>query len=152
MCTVFWDRKSVLIVEFFFQGSTINTGVYCDTLKKVRHAIQNKRHGMLSRGIVMLHDNARPHTAATTQGFIATFSREQFDHSPYSPDLAPSDFHVFLYLKTFLGGLLFHDNEVKEAVNTWFASQVASFYNAGIEKLVPCYDRCLNSGGNYVKK
>jgi hypothetical protein len=32
----------------------------------------------------------------------------------YSPDLAPSDFHVFLHLKTFLGGRRFHDDsEVK---------------------------------------
>jgi hypothetical protein len=51
---------------------------------------------------------------------------------PYSPDLAPSDFHVFLHLITFLGGRQFHDDEVKEAVNTWFASQVALFYNTGI--------------------
>jgi hypothetical protein len=58
---------------------------------------------------------------------------------------------VFLHLKTFLSGQWFH-NEVKEAVNTCFASQVASFYNAGIQKLVPHYKKCLNNGGNYVKK
>jgi hypothetical protein len=46
---------------------------------------------------------------------------------PQSPDLAPNDFHVFLHLKTFLGGRRFHDDEVKEAVNTWFASQATSF-------------------------
>jgi hypothetical protein len=43
----------------------------------------------------------------------------------------PSDFYVFLHLKTFLGGWRFHDNRVKEAVNTRFALQVASFYDAG---------------------
>jgi hypothetical protein len=61
---------------------------------------------------------------------------------------------VFPHLKTFLGGLQFHnDNRVKEAIiNTWFASQAASFYNAGIQKLVPRYDKCLNNGGNYVEK
>jgi hypothetical protein len=60
---------------------------------------------------------------------------------------------VFLHLKTSLGGRQFHDDsEVKEAVNTWFASQAASFYNEGIQKLVPCYDKCLNNGGNYVEK
>jgi hypothetical protein len=60
--------------------------------------------------------------------------------------LAPSDFPVFLHLKTFLAGRRFHgDNEVKEAVNTWFASQAASFYDAGIQKLAPCYDKCLNN-------
>jgi histone-lysine N-methyltransferase SETMAR len=74
----------------------------------------------------MLHDNARPHTAAATEDLIATFGWEQFDHSPYSPDIAPSDFRVYLHLKTFLDGRRFQkDNEVKEAVNTWFASQAA---------------------------
>jgi hypothetical protein len=71
----------------------------------------------------MLYDNARPHTAASTQDLIATFGWEQFDHPPYSPDLVPSDFHVLLHLKTFLGDRWFHDdNEVKETVNTWSAS------------------------------
>jgi hypothetical protein len=91
----------------------------------------------------MLHDNARPHTAAATQNLIATFGWEQFHHPPYSSDLAPRDFLVFLHLKTFLGGRRFHDNKVKEAINTWFASQEASFYEAGIQKLVPHYDKCL---------
>jgi histone-lysine N-methyltransferase SETMAR len=99
------------------------------------------KRGILSRGAVMLHDNARPHTAAATQ-----------DHPPYSPDLAPSDFHVFLHLKTYLGDRQFHNDEVKEAVNTWFASQVASLYDTGIQKLEPYYDKCLNNGGNYVEK
>jgi histone-lysine N-methyltransferase SETMAR len=66
---------------------------------------------------------------------------------PYSPDLEPSDFHVFLHQKTF-----HDDKEVKEAVNTWFSTQAASFYDAGIQKLVPRHDRCFNSGGNYVEK
>jgi hypothetical protein len=29
MCTVFWYRKSVLLVEFLLQGSTINAGGRC---------------------------------------------------------------------------------------------------------------------------
>jgi histone-lysine N-methyltransferase SETMAR len=100
----------------------------------------------------MLHDNACPHTATATQDLIVTFGWKQFDHPPYSPDLAPSDFHVFLHLKTFLCGRRFHDdNEVKEAVNTQFSSQAASFPDAGIQKPVPRYDKCLNNGGNYVE-
>ena len=113
MCTVFWDRKGVLLVDFLPQG---NTCVYCDTLKKLRCAIQNKQRGMLSWGVVMIHDNACPHTAAAMQNLITTFGWEQFDHLPYSPDLAPSDFHLFLHLKSFLAGQQFHDDEVKETL------------------------------------
>ena len=100
----------------------------------------------------VIHDNARPHTAAATQNLITTFGWEQFDHPPYSPDLAPSDLHLFLHLKSFLAGRRLHDNEVKEAVTTCFASQAASFYDEGIQKLVQRYDKCLNNGGNYVEK
>ena len=101
----------------------------------------------------MIHDNARPHTAAATQNLITTFGWEQFDHPPYNPDLAPSDFHLFLHLKSFLAGWQFHnDNEVKETVTTCITSQVTSFYDDGIQKLVQRYDTCLNNGGNYVRK
>jgi hypothetical protein len=34
----------------------------------------------------------------------------------------------------------------------WFSSQAASFYDAGIKKLVSRQDKCLNNGGNYVEK
>jgi histone-lysine N-methyltransferase SETMAR len=53
-------------------------------------------------------------------------------HPPYSPDLAPRDFHFFLHLKSFLAGQRFHDDEVREAVTTCFASQAASVYHEGI--------------------
>jgi hypothetical protein len=36
--------------------------------------------------------------------------------------------------------------------NAGFASQATSFYDAGIQKLVPLYDKCLNNGANYVEK
>ena len=85
------------------------------------------------QGVVMIHDNTRPHTAAATQNLITTFGWEQFDHPPYNPDLAPSDFHLFLHLKSFLAGRQLHDDEVKETVTTGFTSQAASFYDEGIQ-------------------
>jgi len=93
ICTVFWDRQGVLLVEFLSQDTTINSAVYCEMLKKLRRAIQNKRRGMLSATILLLHDNARPHSAAQTQDLITSFKWEKMDHPPYSPDLPPSDYH-----------------------------------------------------------
>ena len=153
MCTVFWDRQGVLLVDFLSRGQTINANSYCETLKKLRSAIKNKRRGMLSRGTVFIHDNARPHTANVTKQLLADFAWEQFNHPPYSPDLAPSDFHLFLHMKSFMGGQNFNeDDEVKKAISAWLQSQASSFYDEGIQKLVPRYDKCLNNGGNYVEK
>ncbi|KDR24502.1 hypothetical protein L798_10791, partial [Zootermopsis nevadensis] len=76
-------------------------------------------------------------------------------YSPYSPDLAPSDFHLFLHLKKFLSGQcqrFENDREAEMVVTQWVPSQAADFYDTGIQKLVPRYDKCLNSGGEYVEK
>jgi histone-lysine N-methyltransferase SETMAR len=72
---------------------------------------------------------------------------------PYSQDLAPSDFHLFLHLKKFLAGQRFNnDEDVKRAVQKWLSSRAATFYDEGIQKLVSRYDKCLNNGVNYVEK
>jgi len=71
---------------------------------------------------------------------------------PYSHDLAPSDFHLFLHLKKFLGGKRFDEDDLKDAVQKWLTSQVAAFYEEGIQKPLPRYDKCLNNGGKYVEK
>jgi hypothetical protein len=64
MTAIFWDKKRVLTVEFMQQETTMTSQVYCETAKKLRRAIQNKRRGMLTSGVVLLHDNARPHARA----------------------------------------------------------------------------------------
>ena len=70
------------------------------------------------------------------------------DHPPYSPDLVPSDFHLFLHLKKFLGGKQFDgDSDLKDVVQKWLTSQAAAFYEEDIQKLVSCYD----NGSKYVK-
>jgi hypothetical protein len=64
-------------MEFMLQGPTITSQVYCETVKKkLRRAIQNKRRGMLISGVVLLHDNVCPHTAACTQALLAHFNWE----------------------------------------------------------------------------
>ncbi|KAJ4446902.1 hypothetical protein ANN_13603 [Periplaneta americana] len=136
MATVFWDHKGVLLLDFMPKGTTINANRYCETLRKLWRAIQNKRRGMLSRGVVLLHDNARPHTATSTRELLDQFGWEIFDHPPYSPDLAPSDFHLFTKLKDFLGCTRFgSDEELKKTVNTWLNELAAEEYNTGILKL-----------------
>jgi hypothetical protein len=92
MATVFWDRKGVLLIGFMPQGTTINAESYCATLRRLRYAIQNQRRGILSSGMMLLHDNVRPHAGARTQAMLQEFGWEVFEHPAYNPDLASSDF------------------------------------------------------------
>ncbi len=54
-----------------------------------------------------MQDNACPHIADRPQRLLKDFKWEIFEHSMYSPDLIPSDFHAFPQLKTELGGRYF---------------------------------------------
>jgi len=74
-------------------------------------------------------------------------------HPPYSPDLAPSDYRFFLHIKSLLGGKHFDDDDdLKDAVQKWLKSQVAVFYEEGVQNLGTRYDKCLNNGSEYVEK
>ncbi|GFV43224.1 histone-lysine N-methyltransferase SETMAR [Trichonephila clavipes] len=70
---------------------------------------------------------------------------EMVSHPPYSPDLAPSDFHLFPELKKNLGGF----EEVQNAVVNFLHGQAAEFYHSGLKKWVPRMQKC---NGDYVEK
>ncbi|GBO03806.1 hypothetical protein AVEN_130209-1 [Araneus ventricosus] len=93
---VFWDAKGVNWIYFFTSG-TINAVRYCDTLTKLKSAIQRKTPGLLSRAILFLDDNARPNTARVTKEDIRHLGWERWVDPVFSPDLAPSDLELFLH-------------------------------------------------------
>ncbi|GFV60481.1 histone-lysine N-methyltransferase SETMAR [Trichonephila clavipes] len=65
---------------------------YCDTLSKLKGMNRKKRPRLFKSGVLMLDDNAIPHSSTATQNHIATVGLERLY---YSLDLAPSDFHLF---------------------------------------------------------
>jgi histone-lysine N-methyltransferase SETMAR len=100
-----------------------------------------------------LHDNATPHTAGETRETIEKMGSEILEQPPHSPDLAPSDFHLFGKLKEHLSGKRFaSDQEVKNETRNWLTNLDTNFYAEGILKSVSCWDKCLNLFGDYMEK
>jgi histone-lysine N-methyltransferase SETMAR len=60
--------------------------------------------------VSFLKDNAHPHVAARTMDTIQKLKLYILPHPPYSPDLAPSDYHFFNPLKKHVGGKSFRNN------------------------------------------
>ncbi|XP_037572224.1 histone-lysine N-methyltransferase SETMAR-like [Dermacentor silvarum] len=117
LLTAFFDVRGLLLVEFLEHRRTINSDVKCETLRRLGRSIKNKILGLLTEGVVLLHDNARPHVSRVTDAELAKFKWEQLDHSPYSPDMSPCDFNVFGPLKKHLKRKRFNlANELKDAV------------------------------------
>lgn len=153
MLTLFWDADGWIHVDWLPPKTTITGNYYANVLNELRQSIKAKRRGKVTKGVMLLHDNAPAHSARVAQEALHSCKFEQLPHPPYSPDLAPSDFHVFRKLKMDLKGQRFdNDDDVKAAVMGWLDSQTVTFWREGIEK---CRDRwlwCFNIDGDYVEK
>jgi histone-lysine N-methyltransferase SETMAR len=76
-----------------------------------------------------LHDNAPAHRALATQKKLALLGFQCLDHPPYSPDLAPSDYHLFPILKKQLKGSHFSsDAEVIAAAGPGRTDKLLNFF------------------------
>jgi hypothetical protein len=74
---------------------TINAQYYSTLLnKRVKPAIRSKRRRR-QNSVFFLQDNVRPHTAALMMATPLKLKWDVLPHPPYSPDLAPSDYHLF---------------------------------------------------------
>jgi len=93
---------------------------------QLKDILKEKYCGQVTKGFLFLHDNALGHRALATQKKLAYLSFHCLDHPPYSPDLAPSDYHLFPELKKQLQGRHFSsDEEVIAAAETWLDGQTS---------------------------
>ncbi|KZC06802.1 Histone-lysine N-methyltransferase SETMAR [Dufourea novaeangliae] len=102
------------------------------------------------KGPILLHDNARPHVSRITVQKLNELGYETLPHPSYSPDLSPTDYHLFKHLEMFLREKNFKTPAAaKNAVEEFIASKTPEFYNTGINKLVLRRQKCIESNGSY---
>ena len=83
--------------ELLKPGESVNSKRYQNQLVQLNHSLLVKcpecvnKHGK----IILLHDNATPHTFKVVKSMLKDMKWEVLTHLRYSPDLAPSDFHLF---------------------------------------------------------
>jgi [histone H3]-lysine36 N-dimethyltransferase SETMAR len=148
---VSWDTQGVVHAENIEAGMTINAELYSEILERVAEALRANRPERQPSDVIFLHDNALPHTARRTQSKLAELGWEILDHPPYSPDMAPSDFHLFLSLKDNIVGQKF---ESRAAVERWldafYRSKPSSFFGRGIRKLLNRWRGVMDFEGGYA--
>ncbi|KAE9418517.1 hypothetical protein Angca_003441, partial [Angiostrongylus cantonensis] len=54
------------------------------------------------KGPILFHDNCRPPVAEPELQKFNELGYETLAHSPYSPDLSPTDYHFVKHLENFL--------------------------------------------------
>ncbi|KAG5324276.1 MOS1T transposase, partial [Pseudoatta argentina] len=120
----------------------------------VPRALKEKRPLYAQRHdkVILLHDNARPHVAKPVKTYLETLKWEVLPHPPYSPDIAPSDFHLFRSMAHSLADRRFHSyEEAQKWIDSWIASKDMSFFRRGIHVLPERWEKVVSSDGQYFK-
>jgi len=154
MLCVWWDQKGIIYYELLKPGETVNTERYQQQMIKLNQVLRQKRPEYQKRQhkVILLHDNAPAHAAKRTKETIETFGWEILSHAAYSPDLAPSDYHLFTSMGHALADERFTDyKNVEEWLDEWFSSKEENFFWRAIHKLPERWESCVAIDGNYFE-
>lgn len=148
MLSVWWDTQCIIYHEFLPHNTTVTATLYTDQLERLKTKLASVRPGR--EKVLFLHDNARPHIAKMTRQKLLELGWEILPHPPYSPDIAPSDYHLFRSLDNHLRGKVFaNEDSLKTEITNFFAAKPSSFYKAGIEALPERWRKIVDTDGDY---
>jgi hypothetical protein len=150
MLCIWWDMGGIFHYELLERNLTVAAERYCQQLCRLEEAIQQKRTGR-RHGVILQHDNPQPHTTNMTNAAIQELDWEILPHPPYSPDLAPSDYHLFCSLSNNLRGVSFNnDAELQNWLDDFFTAKPADFSKRGILNLPERWEAVVSNGGEYI--
>jgi len=153
LASIFWDQEGILLIDYLPNGQTINAEYYLSLLVQLKDILKEKRRGKFTKEVLFLHDNAPAHRALATQKKLVYLGFQCLYHPSYSPDLAPSDYHLFPGLKKQLKVRHFSsDAEAIAAVETWLDGQLTEFFFlSGLQELEQRAKKCTELRGEHVE-
>ena len=153
MLLTFFDTRGIVHYEFVPTGQTVTQVYYLEVLEGLREKVRRQRPELFANNSwTLYHDNAPAHMALSVRESLATKQITVSEHQAYSPDLAPSDFFLFLKIKEILKGKHFDDTD--DIRNNTMAALKAipqnQFQNC-FEGWTRRWHRCIASQGEYFE-
>jgi hypothetical protein len=108
MITIAWNPLGFPLIVALPEGHNVSTKYCCDNILA---ALTQFQPGDDRRKLVVQADNARTHAAQNWGTFCEENGLRFAPHPPYPPDVAPSDFFLFGYVKERLKGMAFSSYE-----------------------------------------
>ena len=122
MFCVWWGVKGVIYWELLPEKNTVTGTVYRAQISRFNE--QFDIVGPRGPKVYFQHDNARPHASETVRQKLDSLGWTVIPHPPYSPDLAPSDYHIFVSLSNHLRGKNYRDEEELKSFSSVFRFSV----------------------------
>lgn len=152
MFIVAYDVSGVILHHAVPPRVTVDAAYYCRFLEHhLRPALRRKRHFMVQHPII-LHDNARCHTAAAVRDLLRRWQWEILEHPPYSPDMSPCDYDLFSKVKEPLRGNRYNTREaIIHAVGRSIRNINRNGRADGVRRLPNIWQKVISNAGDYIE-
>ena len=116
MITIIWGVNRPYIIDDLPEGEHYNSVYFIEhILKPLTGIIDVIWPRRINRKIWLHLDNCQVHNSQLTQNAIKDSEFKRAPHPAYSPDLAPSDFFLFGFIKEQLRGQSFKTEDLYKA-------------------------------------
>ena len=149
MISVFWSSSGMHIIRMLPPGEKFIKSYFIDEVMVPLMEALSQKKGMKKKKRIFFHfDDASPHSIDRT---LSEMGYNRLPHPPYSPDLAPSDFFLFGYLKNLIEGKEFETpdqlfQEVSKILRSISKGILSDAYDEWMDRL----NRCIELDGEYV--
>jgi len=151
MVSIIFRRSGIDQITYWDKGDTVTSESYIkDCLKPLVRTLGEQRSKSGCHGLKFHQDNAIPHVASTVITFLKDHEFIIMDHPPYSPDLAPSDFWLFDYIKTRLSDHTSEKSlisEITKICNAIPKKELETTYDKWVERM----ELCIKFKGDYFE-
>jgi hypothetical protein len=149
----FFYMKRIVHRGYVPSNTMVNSDFYCDVLRSLRENVQRKIPGLghIHSGLLH-HNNVHALTSVKTTEFVTNSNMVIGPHHPYSLDLAPCDFALFLKVKMKLSGRHFEIvSDIQRELQVVLDNIKENDFHGAFEACKKRWDRCIRSPGDYFE-
>jgi len=149
--SIFFRSNGPLWIHALDSDQTIDQDYYINyCLGPAIEEIIKERPISGTKGIKLLHDNAKPHVAKDVLNFLKDKGVNLIPHPAYSPDLSPCDFWLFDYIKRNLTDQNNEDSLFKE-VSKIVLNIPQKEFKKTFDMLLERMQLCIDDEGEYFE-
>ena len=153
LLTVFWNPKGFLISNFLPPHQKFNSEYFINQILQPMYEKLSSKAEFFGKIITLHFDNSKVHTSGKVQEYMNSHNMKRAVQPPYSPDIAPSDFFLFGYLKEILKGSKFETpEELKNGIDEILISIPPGLLNSVFLKWEVRLQMVIDANGNYLEE
>lgn len=154
MLCIWWDQSGVIYYELLRPNETVTIDRYRAQLLRLSGALAEERpqYNKAEDKIILQYNSISTHNVKVIKKQLEILKWEVLPHLPGSPDITPSDYHLFKSMEKDMADQHFQSyEEIKNWIDSWITSKDSHFFRHGIEELPKRWEKVVANKGRYVE-